>query len=183
MHFFFFFKKKKQSHPRGKIVFVHPHEQNSRHQARLLVFEDNDAVIKKIIKGRSLDDETRLRQTHRVALDWLCDMINFSPGIQIKHVNTARQTADIVTKVMSGTDCLDCLTKKDRATLSFSHLRSFRLQFDESMRMLQAQLEGESRSVAEWRPVRNPCAYNTHSTSSSSGSNVNSLFVQAWKKS
>ena len=47
------------------------------------------------------------------------------------------------------------------------------------MRNLQAQLEGESRSVAGWRPVRNLRAHNSHSASSSSGSKVNALCVQA----
>ena len=43
-----------------------------------MFFEDNEAVIKMIIKGRS----TTMRlvsRTHRVALDWLFDRINLDP--------------------------------------------------------------------------------------------------------
>ena len=37
-------------------------------------------------------------RTHRVALDWLFDRINLEPKIQIKHVDTKNQLADILTK-------------------------------------------------------------------------------------
>ena len=49
---------------------------NSSHQEALLyVFEDNEAVIKMIIKGRS-PTMRHVSRTHRVALDWLFDRIN-----------------------------------------------------------------------------------------------------------
>ena len=40
-----------------------------------MVFEDNEAVIKMIIKGRS-PTMRHVSRTHRVALNWLFDMIN-----------------------------------------------------------------------------------------------------------
>ena len=40
--------------------------------AVLYVFEDNEAVIKMIIKGRS-PTKRHVSRTHRVALDWLFD--------------------------------------------------------------------------------------------------------------
>ena len=43
--------------------------------AMLYVFEDNEAVIKKIIKGRS-PAMRHVSRTHRVALEWLFDRIN-----------------------------------------------------------------------------------------------------------
>ena len=43
--------------------------------AMLYVFEDNEAVIKMIIAGRS-PKMRHLSRTHRVALDWLFDKIN-----------------------------------------------------------------------------------------------------------
>ena len=46
--------------------------------AILYVFEDNEAVIKMIIKGRSPTIETCSR-TYRVALDWLFDLTNLDP--------------------------------------------------------------------------------------------------------
>ena len=71
--------------------------QSSRQEALLYVFEDNEAVIKMIINGRS----PRIRhvsRTHRVALDWLFDRINLDPKIQIKYIDTKNQLADILTK-------------------------------------------------------------------------------------
>ena len=52
--------------------------QSSRQEALLYVFEDNEAVIKMIIKGRSLTTR-HVSRTHRVALDWLFDRINLDP--------------------------------------------------------------------------------------------------------
>ena len=46
--------------------------------AMLYVFEENEAVIKMIIKGRS-PTLRHASQTHRVALDWLFDTINLDP--------------------------------------------------------------------------------------------------------
>ena len=71
---------------------------NSSHQEALLyVFEDNEAVIKMIIKGRS-PTMRHVSRTHRVALDWLFDRINVDPKIQIKYIDTKNQLADILTK-------------------------------------------------------------------------------------
>ena len=55
----------------------------SHHEALLYVFEDNEAVIKMIIKGRS-PTLRHVSRTHRVALDWLFDRINLDQKIQIK---------------------------------------------------------------------------------------------------
>ena len=48
-------------------------------------FEDNEAVIKMIIKGRS-PTMRLMSRTHRVALDWLFDRIKLEPMIQINYV-------------------------------------------------------------------------------------------------
>ena len=48
--------------------------QSARQEALLNVFEDNDVVIK-MIKGRS-PTKRHVTRTHRVALDWLFDLIN-----------------------------------------------------------------------------------------------------------
>ena len=61
------------------------------------MFEDNEAVIKMIIKGRS-PTMRHVSRTHRVALDWLFDRINLDPKIQIKYIDTKNQLADILTK-------------------------------------------------------------------------------------
>ena len=71
--------------------------QSARQEALLYVFEDNEAVIKMIIKGRS-PTMRHVSRTHRVALDWLFDWINLDPKIQIKYIDTKNQLADILTK-------------------------------------------------------------------------------------
>ena len=70
---------------------------SSRKEALLYIFEDNEAVIKMIIKGRSLTMRD-VSRTHRVALDWLFDRINLDPKIQIKYIDTKNKLADILTK-------------------------------------------------------------------------------------
>ena len=71
--------------------------QSARQEALLYVFEDNDAVIKMIMKGRS-PTMRHVSRTHRVALDWLFDRINLDPKIQIKYIDTKNQLADMLTK-------------------------------------------------------------------------------------
>ena len=61
------------------------------------MFEDNEAVIKIIIKERS-PTMRHISRTHRVALDWLFDRINLNPKIQIKYIDTKNQLADMLTK-------------------------------------------------------------------------------------
>ena len=64
----------------------------------LFVFEDNEAVINMIIKGRS-PTMRHVSRTHRVALDWLFDRINLDSKIQNSDtLTTKRQLADILTK-------------------------------------------------------------------------------------
>ena len=60
-------------------------------------FEDNEAVIKMIIKGRSLNLR-HVSRTHRVALDWLFDRIILDPKIRIRCVDSKNQLADILTQ-------------------------------------------------------------------------------------
>ena len=81
----------------SNIDCVPSNVQFSHHEALLYVFEDNEAVIKMIIKGRS-PTMRRVSRTHRVALDWLFDRLNLDPKIQIKYIDTKNQHADILTK-------------------------------------------------------------------------------------
>ena len=69
-------------------------------ESQLNTFEDNEAVIKMIVKGRS-PTMRHVSRTHRVALDWLLDRINLEPKIRIKKVDTKDQLADILTKEVS----------------------------------------------------------------------------------
>ena len=79
-----------------KVDFVSPNVNSSRQEALLYVFEDNEEVIKMIIKGRS-PTMRHVSRTHRVAFDWLFDRINSDSKIQIKYVDTKNQLADILT--------------------------------------------------------------------------------------
>ena len=70
---------------------------SSRKEALLYTFQDNEAVIKMIKKGRSLTLR-HVSRTHRVALDRLFDRINLDPKTQTKYIDTKNQLADILTK-------------------------------------------------------------------------------------
>ena len=69
----------------------------SEKESQLHIFEDNEAVIKMIIKGRG-PMMRHVSRTHRVALDWLFDRINLDPKVQNNYVESKNQLADILTK-------------------------------------------------------------------------------------
>ena len=79
-------QKRKKSHGMiddlDNVDFISSNVNSSRQEALLYVFEDNEAVIKMIIKGRS-PTMRHVSRTHRVALDWLFDRINLDTKIQI----------------------------------------------------------------------------------------------------
>ena len=79
------------------VDFIPSNVNSSRQEALLYVFEDNEAVIKMIFKGRS-PTVRHVSRTHRVALDRLFDRINLDPKIQIKYIDTKNQLADILPK-------------------------------------------------------------------------------------
>ena len=66
--------------------------QSARQEALLYVFEDNEAVIKMIIEGKS-STMRHVSRTHRVALDWLFDRINLDskkPNQEHRHQKPTR---------------------------------------------------------------------------------------------
>ena len=69
----------------------------SEMESQLYIFEDNQALIKMIIKGRS-PTMRHVSRTHRVALDWLFDRIILDPKIQIEYVESMNQLADMLAK-------------------------------------------------------------------------------------
>ena len=130
------------------VVFI-PSNVNSSHQEALLyVFEDNEAVIKMIIKGRS-PTMRHVSRTHRVALDWLFDRINLDPKIQIKYFDTKNQLADILTEGNFTRDewnhllCLFDITHF--SSINCSEVMSKRTQKD----------SGEERVTAKSKPMMN----------------------------
>ena len=70
---------------------------HSGSNAMLYVSEDNEAVIKMIIKGQS-PTMRHVSRTHRVALDWLFDRNNLHSKIKVRYIDTRHQLADILTK-------------------------------------------------------------------------------------
>ena len=68
-------KSQKRVNVMENIDSVPSNVQSSRQEALFYVFEDSEAVIKMIIKGRS-PTMRHVSRTHRVALDWLFDRIN-----------------------------------------------------------------------------------------------------------
>ena len=79
------------------IDFVPPSADLSSGSAQLFLFEDNEAVIKMCLKGRS-PILRHISRTHRVDLDWLIERIKLDPGVRIKFVSTDQQMADMLTK-------------------------------------------------------------------------------------
>ena len=77
--------------------FVFSNVHSSHQEALLYVFEDNETVIKMIIKGRS-PTMRHVSRTHRIALDLLFVGSFWDPKIQIKYIDTKNQLADILTK-------------------------------------------------------------------------------------
>ena len=63
----------------------------SERESHLYIFEDDEAVIKMIIKGRS-PMMRHVSRTHRVPLDWLFDRIKLDAKIQIKYVDSKKPT-------------------------------------------------------------------------------------------
>ena len=82
---------------RTSIDHVPSNGTHSGSNAMLYVFEDNEAVIEMIIKGRS-PTMRHVSRTHRVSLNWLFDRINLDSKIQIRCIGTKHQLADILTK-------------------------------------------------------------------------------------
>ena len=93
--------KRQKSHSKIDVVhdidLVPSNVQSTNREALLYVFEDNEAVIKMIMKSRS-PTMRHVSRTHRVALDWLFDRIHLDPKIQIKYIDTKNQLEDILTK-------------------------------------------------------------------------------------
>ena len=79
------------------VDYVTTNANSSQGESQLYIFEDNEAVIGMIIKGRS-PTRRHVSRTHKVALGCLFDRIILDPKIQIKIVDTQNQIADMLTK-------------------------------------------------------------------------------------
>ena len=136
--------------------------QSARQEALLYVFEDNEAVIKMIIKGRSLTMR-HVSRTH--SLDWLFDRINLDSKIQIKYIDTKNQLADILTKGNFTRDEWNHLLN----LFNISHFSSTACTAAMAKRAQQGS--GEERVTAKSRPMMNLTARTPSFVSSSASSN------------
>ena len=137
------------------IDVVPSNVQSARQEALLYVFEDNEAVIKMIIKSRS-PTMRRVSRTHRVALDWLFDRINLDPKIQIKYIDTKNQlTRDEWNHLLN--------------LFNISHFSS--TACTAAMAKRAQQESGEERVTAKSRPMMNLTARMPSVVSSSTSSN------------
>ena len=142
--------------------------QSASREALLYVYEDNEAVIKMIIKGRS-PTMSHVSRNHRVALDWLFDRINLDSKIQIKYIDTKNQLADILTKGNFTRDEWNHLLN----LFNISHFSSTACTAAMAKR---AQQEKEKRVTAKSRPLMNLTARMLSVVSSSTSSNP----VRTW---
>ena len=138
--------------------------QSASREALLFVFEDNEAVIKMIMKNRS-PTMRHVSRTHRVALDWLFDRINLDPKIQIKYIDTKNQLADILTKGNFTRDEWNHLL----ALFNISHFSS--TVCSETMAKRAQQESGEVRVTAKSRLMMNLTARTPSIVSSSASTN------------
>ena len=147
---------------------------HSGSNAMLYVFEDNEAVIKMIIKGRS-PTLRHVSRTHRVASDWLIDRINLDSEIQIRYIDTKHQFADILTKGNFTRDEWNNLLH----VFNISHFSSTCCAKNSSLiscsktlaKRMQEQ-EGEERSVARSRSTAMNLSCHVPTSSSSEKSPI-----------
>ena len=159
---------KNKSHNKIDVVhdidLVPSNVQFASREALLYVFEDNEAVIKMIMKGRS-PTMRHVSRTHRVALDWLFDRINLDPKIQIEYIDTKNQLADILTKGnFTRDEWYHLLT-----LFNVSHFSS--TSCIAAMAKRAQQDSGEGRVSAKSRPMMNLTARTPSFVSSSASAN------------
>ena len=160
--------KRQKSHSRIDVVkdidSVPSNVQSANREVLLYVFEDNEAVIKMIMKGRS-PTMRHVSRTHRVALDWLFDRINLDPKIQIKYIDTKNELADILTKGNFTRDEWNHLL----TLFNISHFSS--TACIAAMAKRAQQESGEGRVTAKSRPMMNLTERTPSFVSSSASSN------------
>ena len=139
--------------------------QFSHQEALLYVFEDNEAVIKMIINGRS-PTMRHVSRTHRVALGWLFDRINLDPKIQIKYIDTENQLADMLTKGNLTRDEWNHLL----SLFNSSHFSS--TVCSEALAKRVQQDSGEERVTAKSRPMMSLIARASSTLSSSASGSL-----------
>ena len=136
--------------------------QSARQEALLYVFEDTEAVIKMIIKGRS-PTMRHVFRTHRVALDWLFDRI----WIPKSKSNTSTPKTNSQTFLTKGNFTRDEWNHL-LSLLNTSHFSSTVCSAAIAKRIQQES--GEERVTAKSRPMVNLTARMPSVVSSSTSS-------------
>ena len=146
------------------IDYVPSNIQSSSQEALLYVFEDNEAVIKMIMKGRS-PTMRHVSRTHRVALEWLFDRINLDSKSK-SNISTPK------------TNSQTSLTKGNFTRDEWNHLLNlFNISHFSSTSCIAAmakraqQDSGEGRVTAKSRLMMNLTARTPSFVSSSASSN------------
>ena len=143
--------------------------QSSRQEASLFVFEDNEAVIKMIKKGRSTTMR-HVSRTHKVALDWLFDRINpdsQNPNQIHRHQKPTRRHFDRRNFTRDEWNHLLCL-------FNTSHFSP--TVCSASMAKRSQHDSGEERVTAKSRPMINLSAWTPSFVSSSTSVSPGKIF-------
>ena len=139
----------------SNVDFVPPSLPPLKGYGHLVVLEDNEAVIKMIIKQRALALRHTAR-TQRVDLDFLFHLFRQDPSICIRYVNTKSQIADILTKGLF-------------TAVQWSALcELIQLQDTTSGRLAPSKVE----KVTQAKPPKTPAQTNKNTTTTN-GSNTN----------
>ena len=148
---------------------------SSQFGAMFYIFEDNEAVIKVIIKGRS-PTMRHASRTHRVALDWLFGRIHLDPKIQIKCVDTKHQLADMLTSENFTRDewnnLLHLFNSSDFSIICCSQNYSLIRRTETMAKRMQEQKEGDNRILAKSTPTTINLAFSVSTSSSTVNSPI-----------
>ena len=137
------------------VDLVPTNTHSSKGESRLRIFEDSEAMIKKIIEGRS-PAMRHVSRTHKVALDWLFYRINLDSKIQIKYVDTKNQLADMLTKGSFTRDewnHLRFLNVINFSMFSCSHVFLANRKQSAMSKRGQEGTSGEATAMAKPRPL------------------------------
>ena len=93
-----------------KVDYVDPLNIFVPSRAKMIILEDNDAVISTVIKGRSLALR-HVSRTQRIALDWLLERLREDNSMTLRYVKTRDQSADFLTKASFSSPQWDHLLK------------------------------------------------------------------------
>ena len=79
------------------VDYVPQNADETYERAKLMIFEDNEAVIKLMLKSRAATTR-HVPRTHRIDLDWLIERFLHDKNISIRYIGTKEQVADFLTK-------------------------------------------------------------------------------------